>query len=123
MTDDFIPTKKVKKIRESDVEAAFVARVKSLGGIAMKFNSAGRQAVPDRLVLMPGGRMSFCELKRPGETPTPAQQREHVLLWSLGFVVDVIDNVPDAKAWLPPDERLRPDGRPIDTAINAKKPL
>ena len=101
MTDDFQPTKKVKKIRESDVEAAFVARVKSLGGIAYKFTSPSRRAVCDRLVLMPKGRASFCELKAPGEKPTAAQQREHALLWSLGFVVDVIDNVSAAKTWEP----------------------
>lgn len=101
MTDDFQPTKKVKKIRESDVEDAFVARVKSLGGIARKFRTPAFNAAPDRIILLPGARISFCELKRPGETPTPAQQREHVLLWSLGFVVDVIDNVSAAKTWEP----------------------
>ena len=110
MTDDFRPTKKVKKIRESDVEAAFVARVKSLGGIAYKFTSPGRQAVPDRLRLshipeehraIVAKYVSFCEAKRPGEKPTTAQQREHVLLWSLGFAVEVIDNVPTAKTWEP----------------------
>ena len=98
---DFNPTKKIRKVRESDVEKAFVARVKSLGGIATKYVSPGRAAVPDRIVFMPGGRISFCELKRPGEKPTPAQEREHGIIRSFGFRVDVIDNVTAAKEWLP----------------------
>lgn len=102
MTHDFNPKKRVKKIRESDVEAAFVARVKSLGGMATKYVSPSRPAVPDRIVFMPGGRISFCELKRPGEKPTPAQEREHGIIQGFGFVVEVIDNLEDAEKWNPP---------------------
>jgi len=102
MVDDFRPVKrKPKPVRESQVEDDFVARVKSLGGIAAKFTSPGRAAVPDRLVLFPGGIAMFCELKRPGEVPTPAQLREHTLLRSLGFRVDVISTREDAKKWTP----------------------
>lgn len=101
MNDDFIPVKKTKKVSESDVEAAFVARVKELGGMALKFTSPSRRAVPDRIVLMPNNRAYFCELKAPGARPTAAQHREHVRLRDLGFTVDVIDNLNDAKNWSP----------------------
>ena len=39
---------------EKDIEAAFVKRVKSLGGTAEKFTSPNRRSVPDRLVTLPG---------------------------------------------------------------------
>lgn len=77
---------------ERDIEAHLVKRVKEAGGIAMKFTSAQRRSVPDRIVLMPEGRIWFAELKAPGKKPTEAQQREHERLRALGFTVLVIDS-------------------------------
>jgi hypothetical protein len=47
--------------------------------------------MPDRIVLMPGGRIWFVELKTTGKKPTPRQ--EFVIGWlrKLGFEVWVID--------------------------------
>ena len=39
--------------------------------------------------------MWFCEFKRKGKVPTPAQQREHDRLRMRGVVVYVIDTVED----------------------------
>lgn len=50
-------------MRESIVEKKFAAEVKKRGGLAVKFVSPGFNGVPDRLVLFPGGRMAFVELK------------------------------------------------------------
>lgn len=55
---------------EKEIEAHLVRRVKEAGGIAYKFTSPQRRSVPDRLVLMPGGRALFVECKRPGAKPT-----------------------------------------------------
>lgn len=77
---------------ERDVEAYLVERVRSLGGLALKFTSPARRNVPDRLVLWPGGRAEFVELKAPGKHPTAGQQREHARLWALGFAVRVLDS-------------------------------
>ena len=63
---------------EKDIEAAFVKRVKSLGGTAEKFTSPNRRSVPDRLVTLPGGVVVFVELKAPGKKPTEAQERAAV---------------------------------------------
>jgi hypothetical protein len=49
--------------------------------------------VPDRLFILPGGRMFFCEFKREGQKPTPPQEREHHRLRQHGVSVWVIDNV------------------------------
>lgn len=78
---------------EKQVEAHLVARVKALGGEAYKFTSPARRNVPDRLVLWPGGRAEFVELKAPGKQPTAGQQREHARLWKLGFSVRVLDSI------------------------------
>ncbi|SFN76128.1 hypothetical protein SAMN05216516_11918 [Izhakiella capsodis] len=79
-------------IRESTIEKHLVAEVKKAGGIAYKFVSPGRRAVPDRLVLLPGGRAVFVECKPPGEKPRPEQLREHERLRALGFTVAVLDS-------------------------------
>lgn len=78
---------------ERDIEKAFVAHVKRLGGMAEKFTSPGRRSVPDRLVTLPGGRIIFVELKRPGQKPTEAQQRDHDKRRALGCDVRVIDSL------------------------------
>ncbi|OMQ26876.1 VRR-NUC domain-containing protein [Serratia oryzae] len=79
-------------IRESVIEANLVKQVKAAGGTAYKFTSPGRRGVPDRLVLLPGGRAVFVECKAPGETPRPDQLREHNRLRALGFAVVVLDS-------------------------------
>ena len=80
-----------RPIRESDIEAYLVKSVKEADGIAYKFTSPQRRSVPDRLVLIPGGRAVFVECKAPGQRPTDAQRREHRRLRELGFQVQVID--------------------------------
>jgi len=78
--------------RESTIEKHLAAEVKKAGGIAYKFVSPGRRSVPDRLVLLPGGRLVFVECKAPGEKPRPDQLREHKRLRALGFNVVVLDS-------------------------------
>lgn len=79
-------------IRESTVENNLVKKVKAAGGTAYKFTSPGRKAVPDRLVLLPGGRVVFVECKAPGELPRADQVREHNRLRALGLKVVVLDS-------------------------------
>lgn len=73
-------------MRESIVEKKFAAEVKKRGGLAVKFVSPGFNGVPDRLVLFPGGRMAFVELKAPGETMRPLQQYRQGSLPHWAFV-------------------------------------
>ena len=56
-------------MREKQIEQALVKAVRKRGGIALKFVSPGMAGVPDRLVLFPGGRMAFVEVKAPGKKP------------------------------------------------------
>ena len=48
---------------EKSVERHLVTGVKKLGGMCMKFVSPGTPGVPDRLIILPPGRIMFVELK------------------------------------------------------------
>ncbi|EDY2715218.1 VRR-NUC domain-containing protein [Salmonella enterica] len=78
--------------RENLIEKHLVAEVKKAGGVAYKFISPGHRSVPDRIVLLPGGRIVFVECKAPGKAPRAAQVREHERLRALGFTVVVLDS-------------------------------
>lgn len=78
---------------EREIERKLVARTKAMGGIAPKFTSPGFDGMPDRLILLPGGRMAFVELKAPGKKPRPLQEARHRLLRRLGLKVYVIDSM------------------------------
>ena len=79
-------------MREKVIEQKLVKAVKAAGGIAPKLVSPGFDGMPDRMVLMPGGRTGFVEVKAPGEKPRPLQTSRHRLLRRLGFRVYVLDN-------------------------------
>jgi len=78
---------------EKDIEKAFVKRIKQLGGLCEKFSSPNRRGVPDRIISLPGGKIVFCELKRPGKKPTPLQLRDHARRKALNCDVRVIDSL------------------------------
>ena len=80
-------------MRESVVERAVVRAVEDAGGLALKLVSPGWAGAPDRLVLLPGGRVMFVEAKRPGEEPRPLQAYRHRELERLGFEVRVISTI------------------------------
>ena len=78
-------------MRERETERKLVSAVKSRGGICPKFVSPGFDGMPDRVVLLPHGKLGFVEVKRPGEKPRPLQTARHRLLRKLGFLVFVLD--------------------------------
>ena len=78
-------------ILEREVERALIRAVKRAGGKCLKFVSSGCAGVPDRICLLPGGRVFFAEVKRPGGKPRPLQEKRHSELRKLGFEVYVID--------------------------------
>ena len=80
------------KIDEKTIEKKLVNAVKSTGGIAPKFVSPGFDGMPDRLVLLPGGKIGFVEVKASGKVPRPLQVARHRLLKRLGFQVFVLDD-------------------------------
>lgn len=81
---------------EKDIEKKLRDMVKKLGGHCLKWTCPGLAGVPDRIVLMPGGRIYFVEVKRPkGGKLSALQIHMHKWLRALGFRVCVI--------WTPED--------------------
>lgn len=80
-----------EELREKEIERKLVMEVKKRGGIAPKWVSPGMAGVPDRLVLLPKGKIAFVELKAPGEEPRPLQKAMMRRIGRLGFPVYVID--------------------------------
>ena len=78
---------------ESTVERHLREEAKKRDGLALKFVSPGMNGVPDRIVLMPDGKMAFVELKAPGKKPRPLQLKRKRTLERLGFPVYVVDNI------------------------------
>ena len=78
---------------EKYIEQKLIAAVKNMGGIAPKFVSPGFNGMPDRLVLLPMGRIAFIELKAPGKMMRPLQVRRKRQLEALCFLVYCIDSV------------------------------
>ncbi len=79
-------------MREKDIEGRLVQEVRSQGGLALKFISPGWAGVPDRLILLPGKRLAFVEVKAPGELMRPLQVKRKRQLEALGFSVYCIDH-------------------------------
>ena len=79
-------------MREKEIEKKLNQAVKCRGGICPKFVSPGYDGMPDRIVLFPGGRLAFVEVKAPGKTLRPLQVRRKKQLESLGFKVYVLDD-------------------------------
>ena len=74
---------------ESGLEQRMKTEVEAKGGMFLKWTSPGFTGVPDRIALLPGGRILFVEVKRPGVTDgrTPRQKRVAFQLQELGFNV------------------------------------
>ena len=80
-------------LKESGIEKRLIKEVKKIGGKALKFTSPGIAGVPDRIVLLPHGKIIFVELKAPGEKLKPLQEFRAKELRILGFDVRCIDSV------------------------------
>jgi hypothetical protein len=87
-------------MRESQIEAHLVKRVKELGGEVRKVQWIGRRGAPDRLVMLPVGprwgsdaRSIWVELKATGVEPETHQIREHDRMRKMGQWVIVIDSI------------------------------
>lgn len=83
--------KESKIMEESKIEKYLKTKVEKLGGECLKFNS-GVVGVPDRLVIMPGGRITFIELKAPGKPLRRLQRHWSDRLNNLGVECIKIDS-------------------------------
>ena len=87
-------------MREKEVETYLVKRVKDSGGKAYKWVSPGNDGVPDRIVIMPGGKVIFVELKAPGGKLRPLQEAKHAELRKLKQKVFVLGDKSEVDAFI-----------------------
>lgn len=78
-------------MREKHIEQKLCQSIRAAGGICPKLTCPGFDGMPDRMALLPGGKVGFVEVKAPGKKPRPLQRARHRLLKSLGFPVYVLD--------------------------------
>ena len=81
-----------EEMREREIEEKLRLESQKRGGLAMKFVSPGLVGMPDRIVILPQGKIGFVELKAPGEKPRKIQVRRMEQLRKLGFLVYVLDD-------------------------------
>ncbi len=79
-------------MREKVIEKKLVDEVRRRSGICPKFVSPGFDGMPDRIVMLPGGKCGFVEVKAPGKKPRALQESRHRMLEALGFKVFVLDD-------------------------------
>lgn len=71
---------------EKEIEKKLVNLVRKQGGLCLKWVCPGWSGVPDRIVLLPGARVVFVEVKRPkGGRLSELQKFWRKRLNSLGF--------------------------------------
>lgn len=82
---------------EKSVEQYLIRRVKACGGMCIKLQCTGINGIPDRIVLIPSGKIPsgksvFVELKAPGGRLSAVQEVRIKQLQDMGFSVYVLYN-------------------------------
>ena len=84
----------MRALLEQELERKLVWEVRSRHGLCMKWVCPGNRGVPDRIVLMPGGRVYFIEMKRPGKSKTdPLQEYWARTLRQMGFETRLVHSL------------------------------
>lgn len=88
------------KTSEKSIEQYLFDKAKAYGGYALKWVCPSWNGVPDRIVILPGGKIGFIETKSPGKTPKPQQERWQERLQRLGFLAYKADSKEDIDKFL-----------------------
>ncbi len=87
-------------LSENQLEEKLVKKIKEMGGMALKFVSPGRAGVPDRIILMPKGKIYFVEMKSPRGEVNPIQEYIFEKFEKLGFKVHILNSENSVKKFL-----------------------
>lgn len=85
---------------EKWLERRLVQAVTQAGGIALKQTSQFHRGIPDRLILLPFGRVDWVELKTEGKKPTRLQSLTHEQLRNLSQRVFIISTKEELQNYL-----------------------
>jgi hypothetical protein len=85
---------------EKEIEEKLRKKVEKAGGRCLKWVCPGWAGVPDRMALLPGGRIIFAETKRPkGGVLAKRQEKWRDILTGLGFTYRTVWDIPDVLAF------------------------
>lgn len=87
-------------MRESAVERRLTEMLRKRGALCLKFVSPGNPGVPDRIVLLPGGRVIFAELKVQDGRTGALQERQIARMRGLGADVRVLKGVEQVRGFV-----------------------
>lgn len=107
---------------ESRVESQLTRGVRLLGGKCEKLAPVSHSGIPDRLVILPGGRIFLVELKRVGGTLSPIQEHYHAQLRDLGVEPIVLAGADAVAEWLDAQQnaaRTNAEPEPCTSATSA----
>lgn len=86
-------------MKEAAVEAKLTKLVRQIGGISLKLAPV-QAGNPDRLILLPGGRIELVEVKATGGRLHPAQVIWHERAAALGITVHVLTGPVEVTQWV-----------------------
>lgn len=86
--------------REKDIETWLRRRIEHQSGMFLKFVSPGSGGVPDRICIMPDGRIIFCELKTAAGSLSKIQEYQIKKLIGMGQQCCIIYGMDGAREFL-----------------------
>lgn len=89
---------------EKEIEKRLTTKLKNLGCLVYKFISPNNAGVPDRIVIYPGGRVDFIELKTLSGRLSPLQAAQIDKLKRKGAKVYIVVGLAGADDYV---ERVR----------------
>jgi hypothetical protein len=87
-------------VLEKDIEAYLTRKVRDAGGRAYKFVSPAHRGVADRIVVLPGGRIWFVEVKQMGGRLSPLQRVFLDEIKGLGCDYEIVWSKEDVDAFI-----------------------
>ena len=85
---------------EKEVEKFLVREVKKIGGVSFKFISPGNAGVPDRIVMLPNGKVVFVELKTDKGKLTKLQEVQIKKISNLGADARVLRGIEGVREFI-----------------------
>ena len=87
-------------MQEKEVEKYLRDQIEKMGGMCLKFISPGNAGVPDRIVLLPGGRVWFIEIKTDKGRVRPLQRWWQRRLRDVGIPSRIIKGRTEAEVFI-----------------------
>lgn len=83
------------EVSEKEIEKYLVMRTKEIGMPCLKYSNPNMVGYPDRIVVLPSGKVVWVELKSKGRKPSEIQWVRIKELRKMGHAVFIIDSKPE----------------------------